>query len=426
MAAKEFADYVSAAATSRRDLKALKVAVVHYWLLNMRGGEKVLESILEIFPQADIYTHVYNPNRVSERIRSRKVTTTFIQKLPFARKAYQIYLPLMPVALEQLDLSQYDLVISSEAGPSKGVIVPPDTPHICYCHSPMRYIWDQYHVYRKQAGRIKRYAMYALMSSIRQWDVTSAARVDQFVANSNAVADRIYRYWHRTADVIAPPVEVDRFSATEPREDFYLHVGEFVPYKRVDLAIAACNALKRRLVIIGNGPEIQALKSIAGPTIEFLGRVPDDILAEHYSRCKALLFPAEEDFGIVPIEAMASGAPVIAFAKGGARDYVREGRTGLFFNHQTTESLVDAIEKFEAVESQFNPVAIADFARRNFSKDLFKQKFTTAVLRVMDQHYKRTHNGNETLTHLPVLANDERPEPFAIAERAPSRMEKGG
>ncbi len=388
-----------------RDLRNLRVAIVHYWLLNMRGGEKVLEALLEIFPQADIYTHVYNPKSVSKKIRAHKVTTTFIQKLPLAKKLYQMYLPLMPVALEQIDLSDYDLVLSSESGPAKGVIVPPDVPHICYCHTPMRYIWDQYHVYRKNAGSIKRIAMYWLMSSLRQWDVTSAARVDQFIANSNAVSDRIYRYWHRQADVIAPPVDVHKYSATERREDFYLHVGEFVPYKRVDLAIHACNALKRRLVVIGSGSEMKALKAIAGPTIELLGRVPDDLLRDHYARCKALIFPAEEDFGMVPVEAMASGAPVIAYGKAGARDYVREGHTGLFFQDQTPESLIEGIIKFELSQSNYDAAAIADFACRNFSRELFKQKFTAVVHKTLDQRRRKT----ERLGHPPPIVR--RPAP---------------
>jgi len=369
-----------------RDLTGLKVAIVHFWLVNYRGGEKVLDALLEMFPQSDIFTHVYDPKRVSKTIREKNVQTTFIQKLPFARSRYQLYLPLMPLALEQLDLSGYDLVISSESGPAKGVLVPPETPHICYCHSPMRYVWDQYHAYRKSAGGMKRLAMYFLMSSLRQWDVTSASRIDRIIANSNAVSKRIHRYWRRDSVVVAPPVDVDRFKPAGKRDDFYLHVGELVGYKRVDLAIDACNALKRRLIIIGTGPEEKKLKAIAGPTIEFLGRLPDDLLAQHYSRCRALLFPAEEDFGMVPIEAMASGAPVIAFARGGARDYVCEGVTGLFFEAQTSESLIEGMVRFDMTAHAFDSKTISEFAKQHFNKDLFKQKFAEIVNTVLDEY----------------------------------------
>lgn len=373
-----------------RDLRELKVAIVHFWLVNYRGGEKVIDVLLEMFPQSDIFTHVYDPKRVSKTIREKTVRTTFIQNLPFARKGYQFYLPLMPVALEQLDLSGYDLVISSESGPAKGVIVPPETPHICYCLSPMRYVWDQYHTYRNAAGGLKRFAMYFLMSSLRQWDVTSASRIDRIISISNAVSKRVHRYWRRDSVVVAPPVDVERYAPAARRDDFYLHAGELVAYKRVDLAIAACNALKRRLIVIGTGPEEKRLKAMAGPTIEFLGRLPDDLLAQHYSRCRALLFPAEEDFGMVPIEAMAAGAPVIAFARGGARDYVCDGVTGLFFAEQTPESLIEGIVKFDLTAHTYDSRTISEFAKQNFNKDLFKAKFAAIVNSVLDEYDKKS------------------------------------
>jgi len=369
-------------AVRRRTERALKVAIVHYWLLNMRGGEKVLEEICELFPQADIFTHVYVPGRVSDKIRRHRVKTTFIAGLPLARSSYQTYLPLMPMALEELDLSAYDLVISSEAGPAKGVIVRPDALHVCYCHSPMRYIWDQYPVYRRSAGPLARLLMPFLMSRLRQWDVTSSARVDHFLANSTAVAARIRKYWRREAEVVPPPVDTARFSAAQRRDDYYLFAGELVPYKRADLAVSACTALDRRLIVIGDGPDARRLRKIAGPRVEFLGRVSDEVLAQHYARCRALLFPGEEDFGIIPVEAMASGAPVICFGRGGANDTVIPDVTGIFFEEQTLEDMMEAIRRFEMVEHTFDAGRLQEHAA-GFAKGLFRQRFGAIIQRLM-------------------------------------------
>jgi len=365
-----------------RSQQALRVAIVHYWLLNMRGGEKVLEEICNMFPQADVFTHVYAPEKISEPIRRHPVRTTFIAGLPLARSRYQAYLPLMPLALEELDLSAYDLVISSEAGPAKGVIVRPDALHLCYCHSPMRYIWDQYPVYRRSAGLLARCMMPFLMTRLRQWDVTSAARVDHFVANSTAVASRIEKYWRRQAEVVPPPVDTARFRADRKRENFYLLAGELAPYKRADLAVSACTALNRRLIVIGEGADVRRLRKIAGPTVAFLGRVPDDVLADHYARCRALLFPGEEDFGIVPVEAMASGAPVICFGRGGARDTVVPGVTGIFFDEQTPADIEAAMQYFETVEHTFEPARLREHAA-GFAKDLFAQRLGGIIHRLM-------------------------------------------
>ncbi len=370
--------------TRRRPERELKVAIIHYWLVNMRGGEKVLEELCEMFPQADIFTHVYSPGKVSDTIRQHDVKTTFISRLPFARTKYQKYLPFMPSALEQLDLSKYDLVISSEAGPAKGVIVRPDAVHICYCHSPMRYIWDQYTTYRSSAGFITRMVMPWLTKSLRQWDVTSAARVDYFVANSTTVASRIQKYWRRDSEVVPPPVDTARFDASLQREDFYLYVGEMVPYKRADIAIKACTMMDRRLIVIGDGPDAKQLRKIAGPKVEFLGRVPDDILAEHYSRCRALLFPGEEDFGIVPVEAMAAGAPVIAFGRGGVKDSVIPDVTGVFFDEQSPAGLIGGIARFEMIEHTFETHRLIDQAA-HFQKHLFKERFGAIVQKLLDR-----------------------------------------
>ncbi|MFC4731335.1 glycosyltransferase [Salipiger abyssi] len=328
-----------------------RVAIIHYWLVGMRGGEKVVEALCRMFPEADIFTHVADPARLSATLTRHNIVETRIGRLPMARKMYQKYLPLMPRALEELDLTGYDLVISSESGPAKGVIAPPDAPHLCYCHSPMRYLWDQYHVYRNGAGALTRLMMPMMAHSLRQWDVTSAARVDGFAANSHFVASRIRKYWRRDAEVVAPPVAVEDFAPAPPQElgDFYLWAGELAPYKRPDMAVEAFRRLNLPLVVIGGPQEtVDKLKGNAGSRTRFLGKAPFPVLKEHLARCKALIFPGEEDFGIVPVEAMASGRPVIAYGRGGILDSVVEGETGLFFQEQSVEALVDAVERFEA------------------------------------------------------------------------------
>ena len=352
----------------------MRVAIVHYWLVGMRGGEKVLEELCLLYPQADVFTHVYDPARTSEVIKRHRITTTYINRLPFARKLYQKYLPLMPSALEELDLTSYDLVISSESGPAKGVIVHPNAVHLCYCHTPMRYLWDQYHTYRANAGRITRLVMSLTMPLLRVWDVASAAHVDGFIANSTFVARRIAKVYRRDSTIIFPPVDLAAFSiAADASRDFYLTAGQLVPYKRLDLAVAACNRLSRRLVIVGTGSETARLKAMAGPTVEFRGWASDDELRSLYANCRALLFPGEEDFGIVPLEAMASGRPVIAYASGGALDTVVEDKSGVFFECQTVEDVIQAIERFEEIEPLFESQAIRDHAQ-GFDRDVFRRR----------------------------------------------------
>ncbi len=352
----------------------MRVAIVHYWLVGMRGGEKVLEELCLLYPQADIFTHVHDPARTSAVINAHRVTTTFIARLPFARRLYQRYLPLMPLALEELDLTGYDLVISSEAGPAKGVITHPDAMHVCYCHSPMRYLWDQYHTYRGRAGRLTRLVMSLTMPALRAWDVASAARVDHFVANSRFIARRIAKAYRRDSTVIYPPVDLDAFAiAPAPTREAYLAIGQLVSYKRFDLAVAACTALGRRLIVVGTGVDEARLKAMAGPTIEFKGWASKDELREITADCRALLFPGEEDFGIVPLEAMASGRPVIAYGSGGALDTVVPGETGVFFTTQSTEALSDAIRSFEAIEAGFDPERIRRHAS-GFGREVFRAR----------------------------------------------------
>lgn len=326
---------------------ALRVAIIHYWLVSMRGGERVLERLCRLYPDADIYTHVYDPAAVSDVIRAMKVRTTFIDRLPASRKLYQKYLPLMPLALEMIDLTGYDLILSSESGPAKGVIPPPDARHVCYCHSPMRYLWDQFWLYRANAGFLTRLLMPPLTHLMRQWDVTSSARVDAYVANSAFVARRIERYYRREARVLHPPVANELFAPVETVSDEYLWVGQMTAYKRPDIALEAFNRMGKPLLMVGDGEQAEALRRKAGPNIRFASRLSLPELRSAYANARALVFTAEEDFGIVPLEAMASGRPVLAYGKGGAAETVVDGVTGLFFKQQTAEAVIGAVEEFE-------------------------------------------------------------------------------
>lgn len=359
-----------------------RVAIIHYWLVGMRGGEKVLESLCRMYPQADIFTHVYTPDTISDLINGHTVKTTSVSRLPMAAKMYQKYLPFMPRALEEIDLTGYDLVISSEAGPAKGVIAPPEAPHLCYCHSPMRYLWDQYHTYRNGAGLITRTLMPHLAHGLRSWDVTSAARVDGFAANSNHVAARIQKYWRRDADVVNPPVAVEDFAPVPDSElgDFYLWAGELASYKRPDVAIEAFRQLKKPLVVIG-GPDKtwKKLARTAPDNVTFLGKVPFQVLKDHMARCKALIFPGEEDFGIVPVEVMASGRPVIAYGRGGALDTVVDRQTGLLFKDNSAEGLAQAVRDFEAENlDRLDPLKLVAHASR-FDEATFQTGITKSL-----------------------------------------------
>lgn len=324
----------------------LKVALVHYWLLNARGGEAVLEAIGRITPHADLYTNVADPDAARGSLATMPLRTTSIGRLPFARKLYPLYLPLMPGALEALDMNDYDLIISSEAGPAKWVLPRPGAAHICYCHSPMRYIWDQREGYLSRLPPILRPLGRRVAGSLRTQDVLSSFRVTQFVANSNFVAQRINQFYRRDARVVHPPVDVSDYSIGVP-EDFYLCAGQVVSYKRIDLAVQACARLGRQLIVAGGG-DVSRLRELAGPHVRFLGQVDRLTFRSLMSRCRALLFPGVEDFGIVPVEVMASGRPVIAFNQGGALDSIEPGRSGQLFDRQSVDGLVEAILQFEA------------------------------------------------------------------------------
>lgn len=361
----------------------MRVAIIHFWLVGMRGGEKVLESLCRMFPDADIYTHCLDREVLSPLLQQRTIYTTFINKLPFSKKLYKYYLPFMPLALEQLSLKDYDLVISCESGPAKGVLVPASVPHICYCHTPMRYLWDFSHEYVEKKNFLLRPLMYFLLHRLRIWDAVSALRVDRYVANSSCVARRIARWWGKSANVVNPPVELPSsdISITEcDREKApYVFFSQLVSYKRADLAIRACHLLGRKLVIAGDGEERDKLEKLAnslGAVVSFLGRLPDSSAKWHFlSHSRALLFPGEEDFGIIPIEAMACGCPVIAYGVGGVLDSVREGKDGVFFFEQTPESLASAICEFE--KRIFAPddlrARAEEFSEERFQREMYKE-----------------------------------------------------
>ncbi len=379
------------------ELQESKVAIVHYWLNGMRGGENVLESLCRLYPQADIYTHVYEPEKISEVINSHRIFTSFIARLPLARKKYQAYLPFMPMALEQLDLTAYDLVISSESGPAKGIVTRPDALHICYCHSPMRYVWDMYYRYIEDAGVAKRLLMAPLIHYLKVWDFASAARVDHFIANSSYIAQRIRKIYRREATVCNPPVNLDAFYLSDQQDDYYLMLGQLVTYKRPDLAVKAFLESGRRLLVVGEGECLPELKQLAkgADNIELLGRLPFDKICELYSKCQALIFPGVEDFGIVPLEAMASGRPVIAYGAGGVLDSVVPDKTGILFSEQTEKSLNAAVSDFESGIVTFDPHSLRDHAAQ-FSEELFRQRLHNEIDTVISRESHANHLGLKT------------------------------
>lgn len=366
----------------------LRVALAHDQLATAGGAggaENVLAAIQSLFPDAPIYTTVYNPDKMPESFRSWDIRTSFIQKLPGACRYYQLYLPLMPTAVEQLDFEAYDLVISGNHSVIKGIVTRPDALHICYCYSPIRYAWDLYHRYLRLEGikAWQRPFVPWVMNYLRLWDATAAHRVDAFVAISHHVRQRIQKYYRREAAVIYPPVDVRRFTPRRDHDDFYLMVGRLVGYKRHDLAVEAFNQNGRPLVIIGDGPERARLEPLARGNIRFLGRQPETVVTDHLQRCRGFIFSGEEDFGIAPVEAMASGRPVIAFARGGALETVVEGLSGTFFREPTSQSLAQAVLHAEAMV--WNSDKIAQHAEQ-FSRERFIRQFSLFVERNVQAH----------------------------------------
>ena len=372
-----------------------KVAIIADWLTTYAGSERVLEQIIACYPQADVFAVVdFVPEESRGFLQGKKPVTTFIQKLPGAKRFARHYLPLMPLAVEQLDLSGYDLILSSSHAVAKGVIVGPDQLHISYVHSPIRYAWDLQHQYLKESGLDKRSIGWLarwFLHKIRLWDVRTQFGVDEFLANSRFIARRIHRVYGRDATVIYPPVDVNAFSLSEAKDDFYLTASRMVPYKRMDLIVEAFAAMPdKTLVVIGEGPDFEKIRAKATPNVRLMGYQPFSVLRDHMQRAKAFVFAAEEDFGITPVEAQACGTPVIAFGKGGALETVRglgfvgALPTGVFFNEQSVGSIVNAVQGFESSQAQFVPTAIRQHAEQ-FSVANFRARYTHFVDNAWDR-----------------------------------------
>lgn len=358
----------------------MKIAIVHDFLTQEGGAEKVLRAILDAYPQAPLYTLFYDKDRVSPYYRSRNIKTSFLQHLPLGKRTYQWYLPLMPTATESLDLREFDIIISSTSAFTKGIITKPNTLHICYCHTPTRYLWTDTHEYIENLNYnwIIKKIIPLYLHKLRMWDLLAAKRVDYFLANSKTVQNRIQKYYQQTSEILFPPAETHKFSINNEKnsEKYYITGGRLVSYKRYDLAIKACNEMNIPLKIFGTGPELSNLKAIAGPKTEFLGFVSDKKRAELYSQAIAFIHPQEEDFGITAVESMASGRPVLAYNKGGATETVIDQKTGILFNEQSVESLAQAMKDLEKL--QLSPQEIQKHAHQ-FSVESFQKQLTHIV-----------------------------------------------
>lgn len=379
----------------------MKIAIVHDWLVTYAGAERVLEQLLLLFPQADLFSVVdFLPDGQRGFLQGKRASTTFIQDLPFSRTKYRQYLPLMPLAIEQLDLSQYDLVLSSSHAVAKGVLTGPDQLHICLCYSPIRYAWDLQHQYLQESGLakgMKGWLAKLLLHYVRIWDYRTANGVDQFIAISHFIARRIRKVYGRESTVIYPPVDVERFSLHEAKDDYYVTASRMVPYKRIDLIVEAFTQMPdKRLVVIGDGPEMAKIKALAGPNIQLLGQQPFEVLLHHLHHAKAFIFAAEEDFGIAPLEAQACGTPVIAYGKGGALETIRGPETnrpsGIFFPEQQCASLLQAIRHFEEDSAGITAAHCRENALR-FATAQFSSTFAAFVERQLASRQNAVNSG---------------------------------
>jgi len=353
-----------------------RVALVHDYLNQYGGAERVLEALHELFPDAPVYTSIYDPATMPVHYRDWNIRTSWMQKLPGWRRHFRKYFLLYPSAFESFDLSAYDLIISSSSAYAKGIIPPPGALHVCYCHTPMRFGWRTgSYLERESIGGSASQALALLLTYLRTWDVVSAQRVDAFIANSREVAGRIQRYYRRAAEVIPPPVDLSPYVPAEP-EDFYLTGGRFVPYKRIDLVVEAFTRLKLPLVVFGSGRDQPKLEALAGPNVRFVGRVGDAELRDLYRRCRGYITAGDEDAGIQPVEAMAAGRPVIAYAAGGVRETVIEGVTGCFFHEQSAAALAVAVAHSRTI--RFDPPAIRRHAEQ-FSRERFKERVVAFI-----------------------------------------------
>lgn len=375
------------------DLSKLRVAIVHDWLVDYGGAERVLSEIVKLFPQGDLFSLVdFYDDDQRKTIENKRAVTSFIQKLPRAKKHYRKYLPLMPLAIEQFDLSAYDLVISSSHAVAKGVITGPDQLHICMCYSPMRYAWDLTHQYLRESGLdsgIEGWLTKYILHRIRMWDHRTSNGVDEFISISEFIGRRIKKAYGRQSTLIYPPVDTDAFALHPEKDDFYFTASRMVPYKHIDMIAEAFSKMPdKKLVVIGDGPDFRKIKAKAGANVTMMGYQPFDVMRDHMQRAKAFVFAAEEDFGIIPIEAQACGTPVIAYGKGGALETVIENETGLFFYEQSSEAIVKAVHAFENGSTKLEPATIRANALR-FSKDRFRREFRDFVQGTVDAYHLR-------------------------------------
>lgn len=354
----------------------MKIAIVHDFLLKLGGAERVVKALSDMFPKAPIYTLLYDEKKVGSVFPKEKIKTSFLQNYPsFIRKRHRFLTHMMPRAIEEMDFSEYDVVISSSSAYSHAIITPVETNHICYCHSPMRYAWDWTNEYRKEnsISGLKTILYAPLLKSLREWDRVSSDRANLYIANSQNVQGRLKKYYDQNSQIIYPPVDVNRFRAKEGHSNYFLIVSTLTPYKKIDLAIQLFNKLGRQLVIIGDGPQRKYLESIAADNIDFLGFKDDDTVREYMQNCRALIFPGEEDFGITPVEAMACGKPVLAFGKGGCTETVISGKTGEFFFENTVESMEDGLARLLYNEKFYKPHTIRRHSM-SFSTEEFERK----------------------------------------------------
>ena len=380
-----------------------KIALIHEWLVDYSGSERVVEQMLNVYPESDIFALVeFLPEDLRWFIKNKEVNTSFIQSLPFSRKKYRNYLPFMPLAAEQLNVSSYDLILSSNHAVSKGIITNSSQLHICYCHSPIRYAWDLYFQYLQEAKLekgLKAFLAKLILHYIRMWDFGAAKRVDYFIANSQYIAQRIKKVYRRESTVIYPPVDIDNFSFESSKEDYYLTASRMVPYKKIDLIVRAFSKMPdKKLIVIGDGPDFKKLKQVAGKNIELLGFQPFEDLKKYMEKTKAFVFAADEDFGIVPVEAQACGTPVIAFGKGGVLETVIENETGIFFKEQNEQSLMQAVNSFEKYIDHFDAALIRKNAER-FSQARFRKEYIEFVNNKYEEFKNTTQHPNKAPIH---------------------------
>lgn len=362
----------------------MRIAIVHDWLNQIGGAENVLITLKEMYPEAPVYTAMYDAATMPAAMRRWELRTSWLDRLPGIYRRHQLFLPLYPIAFEGFDFSEYDVVISNKSGFCHGIVTPPETLHVCYCLTPTRFLWNtETYLAREGVGRSVGWLLSPMLTWLRVWDQLAAQRVDRFVSISRAIRQRVATYYRRDSTVIYPPVETERFETDRPPGDYDLIVARLIPYKRIDLAVRAYTRLGRPLVVIGDGRDRRALEAIAGPTVQFLGRVSDEELRRWMGGCRAFVFPGEEDFGIAPLEAQAAGRPVIAYAAGGALDTVVEGETGTFFSEPTPEALADAVERLDHMH--FDPIVLRAHARR-FDTAHFKRALGEFVEQAWEEH----------------------------------------